>query len=182
MTPVLRDATPADFDAIVALNRAEEHRTSPMDRARLTLLHGLAHRHRVACVSGTVGAFLLAMRDGAAYENANYAWFASRYPRFVYVDRIVVSADCRRLRLASLLYEELFRDARAEASECIACEYDVLPPNEASRAFHDRFGFREAGRQWLGAKCVSLQVASLAPGVPTGADARSGAGRGREVE
>jgi predicted GNAT superfamily acetyltransferase len=45
----------------------------------------------------------------------------------------------------------------------VTCEYNIEPPNEASRRFHDKFGFREIGTQWLddGTKRVSLQAASL---------------------
>jgi len=36
--PLIRDATAADFDAIVRLNLDSEHFMSPMDRARLDVL------------------------------------------------------------------------------------------------------------------------------------------------
>jgi hypothetical protein len=43
----------------------------------------------------------------------------------------------------------------------VTCEYNLFPPNEPSRLFHDRFGFREQGTQWVasGTKRVSLQAA-----------------------
>ncbi len=57
----------------------------------------------------------------------------ARYPTFIYVDRVVVS------------------------------EFDIDPPNEISRKFHARFGFREVGTHWLAGnmKRVSLQEAPL---------------------
>ncbi|MGN6520679.1 MAG: GNAT family N-acetyltransferase [Dokdonella sp.] len=161
MTILLRDTRPGDHDAIVALNAAEVRHTSAMDGARLGVLAALAARHRVAVVDGEVAAFLLAMREGAAYRNDNYAWFAARYARFCYVDRIVVGARWQGRRLGSLLYEDLFAWARAHAIPLVACEFNRVPPNEPSRAFHARHGFVEAGRQWLGGKQVSMQVAAL---------------------
>lgn len=160
---LIRDATPDDFAAICALNAAEVQHTSPMDRERLAALHALACFHKVGCVDGRVVAFLLAMRAGAAYENDNFGWFAARYADFLYVDRIVVSAEARGTRLGSRLYEDLFAYARAHGIPCVTCEYNLVPPNEPSRRFHDRFGFTEQGTQWLagGSKQVSLQVAPV---------------------
>ena len=159
----IRDAAPPDYGAILALNDADVIFTSAMDRERLVLLDGLSCYHRVACKDGQVVAFLLAMQSGAPYENDNFAWFSARYPTFVYVDRIVVSSAARGLRLGSLLYDDLFAWARRECIGIVACEYNIVPPNEPSRLFHDRFGFMEQGTQWLvdGKKQVSLQVARL---------------------
>ena len=159
----LRDATADDTESVCALNLAEVRHTSPMDAPRAAALAALACYFRVACVEDRVAAFLLAMGSGASYESDNYAWFARRYPRFVYVDRIVVSAQHRGMRLGSLLYQDLFRYARDHGFRRVTCEYNIDPPNEASRAFHATFGFREVGTQWVagGAKHVSLQVAQI---------------------
>lgn len=157
----LRNANESDFAAIVRLNDDEVQHTSPMDIARLRFLDGISTYHNVAVVDGTIAAFLLAMQNGAPYVNDNFSFFASRYPQFVYVDRIVVAAAFARHKLGSLLYMDLFAHARAQGIPIIACEYNVIPPNEPSRRFHDKFGFVEVGTQWVasGTKCVSLQVA-----------------------
>ncbi len=158
---ILRDAGPDDFDAICALNAAEVQHTSAMDLNQLRELDALSTYHKVALSHGVVSAFLLAMTEGAPYRNDNYEWFSRRYPKFLYVDRIVVSAASRGLRLGSILYEDLFNHARAQGIPLVACEYNLVPPNEPSRLFHDKFGFEEQGTQWLGngAKQVSLQIA-----------------------
>ena len=158
----LRDAGERDFDAIVALNAAEVARTSPMDRARLAGLHTLAWHHRVACVDGTVRAFVLAMDHGAAYDNDNLRWFRARLPAFAYVDRIVVDAALAGRGVGARLYRALCEAARARGIAHLACEYDLDPPNPASRAFHARFGFVEAGQRRTDAgKLVSMQVLDL---------------------
>lgn len=160
---MLRDAVAGDVDAIVALNAADVAHTSAMDAARLRDLDALAAYHRVATVDGEVAGFLLAMAEDSGYANDNFGWFAARWRGFVYVDRIVVDGRHRGLGLGSRLYADLFAFARARGAARIACEYNVTPPNEPSRRFHDRFGFHEVGRQWLdgGAKQVSLQIAEL---------------------
>jgi predicted GNAT superfamily acetyltransferase len=159
----IRDADARDFTAIVALNDAEVSHTSPMDEDRLAHLHALAYHHRVADIGGRVAAFLLAMQQGCGYRNDNFEWFSSRIDSFLYVDRIVVDARDRGSRLGTLLYEDLFDHARRIGVGAVVCEYNLVPPNEPSRRFHDAFGFHEAGRQWSpdGAKQVSMQVATV---------------------
>lgn len=157
----LRTVTESDFKAILALNEAQVQQTSPMDLARLRLLVGMSVYCKVVIVQERVAAFLIALREGVPYENDNYNWFTTRFPRFLYVDRIVVDAQFAGLRIGSKLYENLFAFARTEGIGRIVCEYNVDPPNPASRRFHDKFGFKELGSQWVanGTKQVSLQVA-----------------------
>jgi predicted GNAT superfamily acetyltransferase len=158
---VIRNAERSDFQSICALNLNEVQHTSPMDQGRLQTLAGLACYHRVASKDGVVAAFLLAICSGAAYENENFAWFERSYPRFLYIDRVVVSSAFRGHGMASLLYDDLFNYARDNAIPVLTCEYNLIPPNEPSRLFHDKFGFKECGTQWVanGTKRVSLQVA-----------------------
>src|ERR1700685_1713459 len=158
---VIRAAAAGDFESICALNLAEVQHTSAMDVARLAELDAISCYHTVASLGGIVSAFLLAMCNGSAYKNENFEWFSKKYPRFMYVDRIVVSSASRGQRLGSLLYEDMFRHARSKAIPLVTCEYSIVPPNEPSRLFHDKFGFKEQGTQWVanGSKRVSLKAA-----------------------
>ena len=63
---MIRDATPADFETILALNLESEHFLSPMSREVLEILHGEATYHRVVSNDGKVEAFLLAFRGSPA--------------------------------------------------------------------------------------------------------------------
>jgi uncharacterized protein len=159
----LRDVADDDLERIVALNAMFVQETSAMGIARLSELHALAFYHRVAVVDDEVVAFLLAMRDGAAYANDNYSWFSAHYDRFVYVDRIVVDTVASGHGIGRRLYDDLFAQSLAEDIGIVACEYNLEPPNPASKAFHDRFGLVEAGRQRIagGSKLVSLQIAHI---------------------
>ena len=163
---MLRDATPADFPAILALNEAFVAVLSPLDHARLARLHAQAALHRVIERAGRVEAFLLALREGADYDSPNYRWFAQRYPRFLYVDRVVVAGDTQARGAGTVLYRELQAQARRDAVPWITCEFDLEPPNPASARFHARLGFGEVGRQSLhgGSKTVSLQALDVAVG------------------
>lgn len=161
-TGTIRDAVAADHDAILALNLESEALVSPMDAERLRLLDSQSAYHRVVEIDGQVAAFLLAFREGAEYDSPNYRWFAERYPRFLYVDRIIVSESYQGRQLGRALYEDLFAFAKAGGVETITCEFYVVPFNEGSSRFHAKFGFREVGQQWVAndTKQVSLQIAS----------------------
>ncbi len=157
---VIRDACADDFGAIVALNEREVQQTSAMDLQRLHELARMSCYLKVAETDGRVAAFLLAMREGAPYQNDNYGWFGARFPQFLYVDRIVVGADFAGLKIGSRLYEDLFSTRARNGIKAITCEYNIEPPNPASQRFHEKFGFKELGRQWVagGTKLVSLQA------------------------
>ena len=159
----IRNATADDAPAILALNDAAVQYTSAMDALRLQELQALAGLNWVITVDDIVAGFLLAMREGAGYANANYDFFAARYPVFLYVDRIVIAPEHAGLKLGTQVYEAVFAHARTQGVPAVTCEYNIEPPNEASRRFHDKFGFREIGTQWLdgGAKRVSLQAAPV---------------------
>jgi predicted GNAT superfamily acetyltransferase len=160
---IIRDVTQDDFGAIITLNDFAVAQTSPMDIQRLQSLGQLSCYHKVAQVRGQVAAFLLAMREGAAYQNDNYSWFASRYRRFIYIDRIVVGMRYSGMKIGSMLYKNLFEFAHLHGISNITCEYNLNPPNPASKSFHDKFGFEELGTQWVAnnSKLVSLQAAQI---------------------
>ncbi|WEN15070.1 GNAT family N-acetyltransferase [Rhodanobacter sp. AS-Z3] len=156
---MLRDAKPADFPTILALNEVFVAVLSPLDDAHLAQLHAQAAYHRVIEDETQVIAFLLAFREGADYDGSNYRWFAERYARFLYVDRIVVAGGGQAQGAGSALYRDAMARASAAAVPLITCEFDMEPPNPASARFHAKHGFREVGQRQLGGgKRVSMQV------------------------
>ena len=159
----LRSVTATDFNDILQLNAAEVKWTSPLDMARLTQLHEYSDFHKVITVDGKVAAFLLVMSEQTAYDSPNYLWFENNCEDFMYVDRIVVSAEYAGHKLGSQLYQDLFETAKRRGLKYITCEYNLIPINKPSEFFHRRFGFQEVATQWLenNAKQVSLQVADV---------------------
>lgn len=162
-TMLIRPATAEDLGTILLLNSEWEHFTSPLDEVSLATLHQQAAYHRVAEVDSRVAAFLLALGPGAPYESSNYIWFAQRYRRFLYIDRIVVSHAEQRAGLGAALYDDLVVWARAQGVHRLTCEVDIEPLNAGSDAFHERRGFVEVGTQWVagGTKLVSLRESAL---------------------
>ena len=163
---MLRDATLADFAAILALNEAFVSVLSPLGGVRLARLHAQAALHRVIEQDGRIEAFLLVFREEADYDSPNYRWFAQRHARFLYVDRIVVAAGTQALGAGSRLYRDVYALALRDGVPLITCEFDIEPPNLASERFHARLGFREVGRQQPGggSKTVSLQTLDVRTG------------------
>lgn len=157
---LIRDAIADDFKRILQLNEESVHFLSPLTLARLESLHAEAAYHRVIDHDGKIAGFLLAFREGAAYDGSNYAWFAGRFDHFLYIDRVVVSKDFQGRGIGNALYDDIFAFARNNGVTRITCEFDIEPPNHASRRFHERFGFSEIGTRSVGdaAKQVSLQM------------------------
>ena len=103
--------------ALLALNNAHAQELSWLEPERLQQLVGLAF---VARRVGMADAFLLAFDQDALYDNLNFRWFGARYPRFVYIDRIVVASSARGRGLARLLYGDLFARRHARGIRALS--------------------------------------------------------------
>ena len=158
----IRDIADGDHAAVLALNLESEALLSPMGAPRLRALLDETAYARVLVEDEQVLAFLLAFREGCAYDSPNYVWFQTHYPRFLYIDRIAVSTAQQGRGLGAVFYRDLFEFARASGVDAIACEFYSQPLNEGSSRFHAKFGFGEVGTQWVaeGRKQVSLQIAT----------------------
>lgn len=164
---MIRAATPADAPAILRLNLESERFLSALDAAKLARLQRAACSCRVVDEGGEPFAFLLAFREGADYESENYRWFSARYPRFMYIDRVVVDVRRQGQGWGAALYRDLFALAVADDVDLVTCEFDLDPPNPVSARFHARLGFAEVGQQWVshgGNKRVSMQAAPARAG------------------
>ena len=146
----LRIPTAEDEPAIVALNETNVIETSALTIAKLQSMLRAAFYARVAGEPGKVDAFLIAFDERATYESPNFAWFRAHYPRFVYIDRIVVAERARRRGLGGIFYHDLIAAARDGKHRVVCCEVNVDPPNPGSDAFHDALGFSEIGSATLG--------------------------------
>ena len=162
----VRALLPADYPAVLQINQDSVHFLSPLSEAAL---HAICIESNCALVvedGGEVVAFLLTLPPGAMYRSVNYRWFAEHYAQFLYVDRVVVSLRHLRRGYGERLYAAVMAFANAHGIARIACEFDLHPPNHASLAFHEGYGFGEVGTQLLpgGEKSVSLRILELAGG------------------
>lgn len=134
----------ADVSAILRLNDADEIFLAPLDDEGLRAL--LRQTFHLGLRDNGRDAFLIALDQNASYGSPNFRWFKERFPRFAYVDRLVVAPHARGKGVGRSLYEELFDVARRAGHDAVACEVNVDPPNPASDAFHAALGFEEIGR------------------------------------
>lgn len=133
-----------DWAAILALNQAHEAETSHLDDTSLRALASEAFFFGVRD-EGRTG-FLIAFDQNANYHSPNFLWFKERYPRFVYIDRIIVDIHARGQGVGRGLYSELTTAALKAGHTMITCEVNIQPPNPTSDLFHAALGFKEAGR------------------------------------
>jgi len=140
----LREITRADWPTLLELNAASVRELSELDEQRLESLLSWAQRGLVVEHERAIVAFALAIAPGTPYDSDNYRWFAKRFERFLYLDRIAVSDAMRRRGIGGRLYDAM--EETAAGFEGMVCEVNLRPPNEASLAFHTSRGYVEVGR------------------------------------
>lgn len=129
---------------MLALNEASVRELSPLEETRLQYILELAHTALVVERECEPAAFAIAIAPGTPYDSANYRWFAERYERFLYLDRIAVGAAHRRHGLGALLYDAMEQAARPFGQ--MVCDVNVKPRNDASLGFHAARGYEDIGR------------------------------------
>ena len=147
--------------AFLAINTECEEQLWPATAEELRAMIAAAYR---AVLTTDRQAMLIAFDERAPYDSPNFRWFQARYPRFVYVDRVAVSAAARGRGVARRLYEELIEAACADGHSVVCAEVYAEPPNPESDAFHSAMGFLEVGRAVVpdrGGKTVRYLARSL---------------------
>lgn len=138
-TTTIRPITDSDLDTIVDLNQNALEGVGPLDRAKAAELVAMADQALVMEDDGDIAGFVITLPPGVDYDSSRYHWFDGYFDTddYVYLDRIVVSADHRRKGVASRLYEAIERDK--------PIGLEVYDHNDGSLAFHGGRGFREVG-------------------------------------
>jgi uncharacterized protein len=139
---VLKSGSPGR-ERLLQLNNDNARETSHLTAEKFASMIEAA---RIATVIEPALAFMLAFDQDDRYDGGHFQWFRRHLDRFLYIDRVIVSATHRRHGLGRLLYEDLIRRAGQLSCPLIACEVNFRPPNPVSDAFHARFGFVELGR------------------------------------
>ncbi len=102
---VIRNAEPADDRFILRINEENVEVLSPMDQAKLDFYKRIADILWVIDVDGERAAFLIGIREGADYPNENFVFFSRMFPKFLYVDRIVIDEPFRKMGLGTKIYQ-----------------------------------------------------------------------------
>jgi predicted GNAT superfamily acetyltransferase len=141
---VVRAGTPHDQPAVLSLNNTATPHVNALTDEQFAWIAGEADYYRVAERDGAIMGFVFAIRNGTSYWSGNYAWFAARYPAFIYLDRVVVAPDARKCGVGRALYDDLVKFASGRWPR-ITLEVNVEPPNPGSIAFHERMQFTRVG-------------------------------------
>lgn len=164
MKEVLRRVEPNDYDFILGLNQNNIAVLSPMNREKLAFLDAVAELFVVVDIDGSPAAFLIALCNGASdYDLMCYKWFSDRYPRFLYIDSIVIDKKYRHMGVGKRLYQMVFDHAKKIGAELVAAGITTKPYNEKSLLFHKANGFVEVGELIIrnGLVRVSQQIAEV---------------------
>lgn len=142
----LRQAVEADFDSLLVLNNSAVPAVNALNVSEMSWFAEVAHLFLVAdSPSGPVG-FLIGLEGpDLAYRSLNYQWFARNYEHFLYVDRVVVDPEWWGRGLGRTFYRALVDSADGHPVLC--AEVNLVPRNDRSLAFHERFGFSPVGEQ-----------------------------------
>jgi predicted GNAT superfamily acetyltransferase len=161
----IRNVRRDDLEHLLELNQSNLPHVGSITQSEMEHLHNQAICFRIAEFNGQTAGFLIAFNPEADYASLNYLWFKKRYPKFVYIDRIVIAAEVRRKGIACSLYRDLEHFAGERQIPLMACEYNLRPKNDVSRQFHQKYGFNQVGTQKTenGKKTVALQIKPVVP-------------------
>ncbi|MDQ8145895.1 MAG: GNAT family N-acetyltransferase, partial [Gemmatimonadota bacterium] len=82
---LVRDATPADSAAVLAMNNAATPNVNALSETEWAWLVAHATYYRVAADAEGIAGFILCVPAGLDYWSLNYAWFTARLPDFLYL-------------------------------------------------------------------------------------------------
>lgn len=157
----VRAAVASDAQALSDLNNQAYPAVPLTSEEEMAALIARASWASVALREGQTVGFIVCFEPGVDYDSENYRYFETHYPSHFYIDRIVIAAHSRGMGLGSLLYDEVFDQARSRGFSSVTCEVNLEPPNPSSSAFHRAKGFVQVGTQHTkgGAFHVSLLAA-----------------------
>lgn len=140
----VRDVMAADHAAILALNNTAVPHVNALTREEFAWLESHANFFRLAEDADGLLGFAIVLPSGLDYWSNNYKWFAARFERFLYLDRVVVAERARRRGVGRSLYEALFAFGSG-AWPRLTLEVNLRPPNPESERFHESLGFTTLG-------------------------------------
>ena len=155
-TVTVRPITENDLTEIIPANNAEIPAVSLLDEDKLTTILDAAETAVVAEVDDEVAGFVFGLPSGLEdFDSANYQGFEEHLDDYVYIERIVVMPGNQGLGIGRQLYDHVVDNSDAPV---LVSEVNTEPRNDASLAFHDRFGFEPIGELTYGEgiRCAKL--------------------------
>ncbi len=155
----LRPAERRDINDILLANNAELPAVSLLDAPKAEMLIDLADTALVAEVDGVFAGFIFALPGGIDdFDAMNYRWFEENLDDYLYVERIVVAEGNQGRGIGRAFYDHLI-DVSDRGH--LVSEVNTNPRNDASLAFHDRFGFESIGELTYGDDITCAKLARV---------------------
>ena len=92
--------------------------------------------------------FIICFREGSEYHSPNYKFFSDCEDKFLYIDRVVIKKEYRRMGAGTRLYEHLSKVANFENLP-ICCEVNTKPINQISLNFHSKNKYIKVGKGYF---------------------------------
>ena len=90
--------------------------------------------------------FVICFRENSDYKSPNYKYFNQKKEKFLYIDRVVIKSDYRRMGFGTRVYKYIDELATKESLP-ICCEVNSTPINQISLNFHAKNGFIKVGER-----------------------------------
>ncbi|SFQ32895.1 hypothetical protein SAMN04487928_13429 [Butyrivibrio proteoclasticus] len=154
---IIKRIKPNEYSFVLELNQRYVDVLIPMDREELEWLVETAALFEIIYVDNFPAGFIIAFREGLNdYDFKSYKWFEERYPKFLYIDRIVVADSYQNQGLGRVLYKRAFDYAKENEINILAAAITTEPYNNKSMLFHAGIGFHEVGNQCIRSNTVKI--------------------------
>ncbi|SEG49651.1 hypothetical protein SAMN02910276_03181 [Butyrivibrio sp. Su6] len=154
---IIKRIKPNEYSFVLELNQRYVDVLIPMDREELEWLVETAALFEIIYVDNFPAGFIIAFREGLNdYDFKSYKWFEERYPKFLYIDRIVIADSYQNQGLGRVLYKRAFDYAKENEINILAAAITTEPYNKKSMLFHAEIGFREVGNQCIRSNTVKI--------------------------
>ncbi|MBN8554167.1 MAG: GNAT family N-acetyltransferase [Deltaproteobacteria bacterium] len=159
---ILREPKENEWAILHSMNQSEVPHVNSLSLEDFLILSKKAPYAKVALIDKHIAGFLMGFNETASYQSPNFLWFKNQYPKFFYIDRVVVDRHFRRQGVGLKLYQDVEK-LSSSSSKLITTEVNLEPPNPGSLKFHFGFGFKEVGQQKTEAdtKTVCLMTKNL---------------------
>ena len=135
----------AQLQSIYDLNQANTPEVGSLESMNhLKKLIELSAYNLLVLDDDEIVGFIICMREGSVYRSENYKFFVQKLKKFLYVDRVAIDEQYRRVGLGQAIYENIFIHA-AKNDLPIALEVNTQPVNQPSLNFHEKMGFDKVG-------------------------------------
>jgi hypothetical protein len=153
---ILKKARMIDLLQIMKLNNGEAKWVGKKNRVFFEKYLNIPYFYLVL-IDKNIAGFAMVMNQGTKYDSPNFLWFKKKFPKFYYIDRIIISKKYRKKGLAKKLYSHIFSKF-SNKNLPITAEVSLVPKNNSSIIFHKKQRFKTIGKLTSKGKTCDMLV------------------------